>query len=211
MYVYLQTELKARSLQKLIESEMSGLKVTVFGRVADFSKSIKKKPPDAVLALRPILEHAKLKTTMQGLRGGKGSEEYVVLSPGADFTPSLLTEKKKKIGAVDILGRKGMGPFVGKLLGIGKVKVQRVTKLEDLLPLLQFKAAIAILIPSSEVKGFKSRTEMQFNEFKYPGAQVGLPALAVMTDGAKASFTKSFKGMSKKLLSTIKVDKWKSE
>ena len=52
-----------------------------------------------------------------------------------------------------MLGRKGMKVLrLEKLPNAGKVKLKRVVKLEDLLPLLQFEAADAIFVSQTAAK-----------------------------------------------------------
>jgi hypothetical protein len=87
------------------------------------------------------------------------------------------------VGALDLLGRDGMTAFVYTLLGTHP-KLERVTKVEDLLPLLQMQRVEAILVPSrllSEVK-MASRLNLASRELAAP---VGLPTVARLgTSGA---------------------------
>jgi hypothetical protein len=60
------------------------------------------------------------------------TERYALISVGQPVDPASVTS----VGAVDILGRQGMKEFVATLLGVSP-RIECVTKVEDLLPLLQ--------------------------------------------------------------------------
>src|SRR5215475_408049 len=55
LLVFVQTVIKQRALQLLLQETLPGLEVTTVGRVADFGRSLKE-GPDAVLTL-PIVMH----------------------------------------------------------------------------------------------------------------------------------------------------------
>ena len=43
--------------KKMLNSAIPDVDVTVFGRIKDFQKNIKKQPPDAVLSYRPVIDN----------------------------------------------------------------------------------------------------------------------------------------------------------
>ena len=98
---------------------------------------------------------------------------------GADAAPDAASVKT--VGALDQLGREGTNAFVAGLVG-GQVKVERVTKVEDLLPLLQMQRADAVLLPArlfAEIRATSSLNLVQ----KELGGNVGLPAIASVGAG----------------------------
>ena len=123
--------------------------MTVFGRFRDFEEAVARAQPDAVLALQPLLATLSVTPTLQGLRGDRDWEPYVLMSEegAAEGGPAA-----RVVGVVDLLGRTGTQQLVARLLGNPSVELRRVTKLEDLLPLLQFSAAQAVLVPDSAAK-----------------------------------------------------------
>ncbi len=176
LYVFLQTSIKPNALQKLLKKHLTNVDITVFGRFRDFEKGIKAGNHDAVLALPPVLEAQKLKVTLRGMRSSKDSVPYVLMSNGAPIDKNALAGKM--FGVVDILGRKRMAKFVGGVLGLGSTpKIKSVTKTEDLLPLLQFKIADALLLPENDADSLKQKSQMSLVITK-TGASIGLPAVA---------------------------------
>src|SRR5262245_16176062 len=65
VYVFAVTSIRPHVLQKMLETAMPGVSVTVFGRVGDFSRALESAPPDAALAVAPVLGAFNLKADLQ--------------------------------------------------------------------------------------------------------------------------------------------------
>ena len=133
LFVYLPTDVRPNVFQKMLNSAMPEVDITVFGRVRDFQKNLKKQPPDAVLSYRPVIDNEKgVSIGLQGTNKGNADESYVLVSVGKTVEPAA--DKQLVIGVVDLLGRKKMTSFVSALLSAAKApKLKRVSKPEDLL------------------------------------------------------------------------------
>jgi hypothetical protein len=210
MYVFLQSTIKPGALEKALREAMPGVEVTVYGRVADFKNALETKPPDAALALRPVLEEFSLKPELQGFAGGTDSEAYVVVSVEAGLTREALATKV--VGTVDLVGRSRLAAFVTGVLGLPSApKIQTVTKVEDLLPLLQFKAADAVLVPQSAVESLLTRSRMDLQVLKLDGARVGLPAVAFSNPARRAELEKAVTAFPKSINDKVGVESWKKK
>ena len=147
LYVFVPTEVRTNKLQQKISAYCSGVDVTVFGRAKDFHKKVKAVPPTAILSLLPVVEHTLVfSPAIVGLRDGLSSESYVLVSVEKPIELERLNNKK--IGVVDLLGRKPMRTFIEELLQT-QVKLKRVTKTEDLLPLITFSSVDALFVSQS--------------------------------------------------------------
>ncbi len=125
-----------------------------------------------------------------------------MVAPDAQPDP----EKVATVGALDLLGRDGTTSFVHKLLG-AKPKVERVTKVEDLLPLIQMQRADAILLPSrlyADIRG-ASRLNLAQREL---GSKVGLPAVATV-GAAGAQVVAAIAKMSASQSRALGVEEWR--
>src|SRR5262245_53721100 len=80
VYVFAISNMRPHVLQKMLESGMPGVAVSVFGRVGDFARAMDEAPPDAAVAMTPVLEALGHKADMQGMKAGSAFEEYLVLS-----------------------------------------------------------------------------------------------------------------------------------
>jgi len=211
LFVFLQLDLKSNALEQALQKGLPGLAVTVFGRLRDFQDSIATKNPDAIIAIAPLLEQAQAKPALLGLRGGKEWEPYLLVMTGAaagaagPANPSLAG---KTVGIVDLLGRDGTQAFAAAAVGTPDVKIKRVAKIEDLLPLLEFSAADAVLIPSSAVKRFTERTRLAMAVRELPNARVGLPAMAVRNDKARAMIVPAIQKLDAETRSLLGIDSW---
>jgi hypothetical protein len=176
LVVFVQTAVKQRALQAMIQSALSGLSVTAVGRVADFDRALEESP-DAVLTLPIVLEARGMTPQVRGYRNGTPDEPYALI--GVDAPPNAASIKT--VGVVDLLGRDGTNGFVRGLVG-SAVKVERVTKVEDLLPLLQMQRADAVLIPSRLYSDIASTSSLRLMRYELP-TRVGLPAITGLGGG----------------------------
>ena len=205
VFVFLPNDLRARAFEKLLTSAMPGVNIKVFGRLKDFQSNVKKNPPDALLSLRAVLDEQQgISSILQGAIGGKSQESYALIS--VDQPTSL--EPGTVIGVVDVLGRKRMPGFVKKVVNT-KTKVKRVAKPEDLLSLLQFKMADAILLPKANIEGLKAKTELNLVIADAPGS-VYLPAMGFLSTSHKATLAAAVKGLDGEVSKIIRVNSWRA-
>jgi hypothetical protein len=205
LYVFVPTEVRANKLQQKIGSYCSGVDVTVFGRAKDFHNKIKAVPPTAILSLLPVVEHTlSFSNTILGLRNGVNNESYVLVS--IERPLSLDSLYNKKIGVVDLLGRKPMRVFIEELLKT-KIKLKRVTKVEDLLPLITFESVDAIFISETMFKQLKVKSKL--NLVATPlNINIGLASAALSDAIIKDRLKDCLFAFDKKLNSTLGVDQW---
>lgn len=205
VHVFLPLDAKSSVVEKTLQARLSGMGVTVFGRFRDFDDAAASSKPDAVLSVGPVLESRGSKPSLQGTRGGKATEAYVLASVGQPLAGAL---SGKTIGVVDLLSRDGTRSFVTGLLKASDVKIKPVAKVEDLLPLLEFSAADAIVLPSSMLAKFMERTRLPIKTRDLPGAQVGLPAVAVLNPAVRDQVVSAFQKLDGPTKSMLGVDDW---
>ena len=207
VHVFLQLDAKSSVVEKTLQARLPGLAVTVFGRFRDFDDASNTAKPDAVLSIGPVLEARRAGPALQGVRGGKATEPYLLASVGQPLSGSL---SGKTIGVVDLLGREGTQAFIAGLLKTSDVKIKRVAKVEDLLPLLEFSAADGIVLPNSILSKFLERTRLPVKTRELPGAQVGLPAVAVLSPGVREQVVGAFQKLDGPTKNILGVDDWSS-
>jgi hypothetical protein len=205
LYVFLQLDVKPNILEQTLQKQLPAVAVTVFGRFRDFQDVVANKRPDAILAIPPLLDLDHTKPTLQGAKGGRDWEPYVLISAGSAGSGSL---SGKTIGVVDLLGHDGTQAFATAMLKTADVKVKRVAKIEDLLPLLEFSAADAILLPSAVVKRLTERTRLPLAVHELPGAHVGLPAVAVLRAASRDTVVRSLQGLDTDAKGMLGIDNW---
>ena len=206
LYVYLQTDTKVAELERVLKAQLTGLRVTVFGRFRDFEEAMLARPPEAVMGLNLLLNQQGLRTTLQGLRDNPDAETYALVSVGV---PVDVPAAGKTIGAVDLLGREGTQSFVATLAGSADIKVKRVTKSEDLLALLQFAAVDAVLVPKAFVNALTERSRMPLRARDLGGLRIKLPAIGVRDPGARALVLQQIQGLDRATNQILGVDEWR--
>jgi hypothetical protein len=207
LYVFLNTDVKSAVLEKALQAKLPDLTVTVFGRFRDFDEALSSKSPDAVLALQPLLAARKLDPILRGVSNGRDVDNYVLLSGGTALEGTLAN---RTIGAVDFLGRKGTQEFVASLLESPGVRVKLVARVEDLLSLLQFSAADAVLVPSNLVNSFAERSRLALHVRTVPGAPVGRVRLAVLTPSVADLVARQVKSLDLATNQMMGIDGWRS-
>lgn len=205
LYVYLPLDVSPRVLEKGLSAGLPGVSITVFGRYKDFKNAAERDHPDAVMSLRPVLETRNLTPALQASFGGKYSEKYITMAVGV-----ITTLEGKSIGAVDLMGRKDTASFFAHLLALHEPKLTWVTKTEDLLPLLQFQTAEAVLLPERSAGLLRSKSSLNLTITGVPSIEVGLPALAFTGPGG-AAIGAGVRKLPNELNHMIGVDRWQVE
>jgi hypothetical protein len=200
LLVFLHVSLKQRAFQGLLQNALPGVDVTAVGRISDFDRALAD-APDAVLTLPIVLSAKNMRVQLQGQRAGAAEEKYALVAADAAPDPARV----KAIGALDVLGREGTNLFVTRMLGVS-TKVERVTKVEDLLPLLQMQRVDAILIPQRLILDVKSASRINLVPREL-AKQVGLPAVASL-GSAGPSITAGIARLPLGLSQTMGIDAW---
>ena len=201
LLVFLHVAVKQRAFQSELQAALPGTNVTAVGRVADFDRSLSQ-GPDAVLTLPVVLAARGLAPRLRGQRQGSVDEKYSLV--GADSAPD--PRRVAVVGALDLLGREGTTSFVQRLVG-GRPKVERVTKVEDLLPLLQMQRVEAILLPSRLFAELKAASRMNLAQRELSEG-VGLPAVASLT-AAGTDIAQAVSHLPAGLVKALGVDGWR--
>jgi hypothetical protein len=201
LLVYLHLVMKQRALQSALEGALRGIDVTAVGRIADFDRALAA-GQDAVLTLPVVLAARGLTPRLQGTHKGEPEETYVL---GA-VDQGVSANSVKSIGVLDLLGRSETNEFVFRLLE-ARPKVERVTKVEDLLPLLQMQRVECICLPERLFHELKSMSRMNLVRTELR-KKVGLPAVGSI--GAQgADVVASVKGLSLEVSRSLGVDAWR--
>jgi len=179
LLVYLHTAVKQRAFQSLLQSGLPGITTTTVGRIADFERVLSQ-GQDAVLTLPVVLGAVKLSPALRGHRGGSSDEPFALVGTGGSPDPRRVAA----VGALDLLGRDGTNSFVHRIVG-AQPRVERVTKVEDLLPLLQMQRVDAVLLPARLVSELRATSRLPLVE-RTLDQRVGLPAAATVGPGGAA-------------------------
>jgi hypothetical protein len=208
LYIFYPTIARPNTIQDKMQSIFKGVTVTVFGRYIDFSEKIGTDPPNAILTKTALIKQLnKFDVVLKGCRKGATNETYVLLSIDTLLDKNSL-RPEMVIGCIDILGRDGMNSFAAQFFP-SLPKLKRVTKLEDLLSMLSFNMASAILVEDYFVEYFKKTSNQAFSTVTLPCENIGIIALAVK-NGEKAEKTITvLKNADKSIISFFTIDSWK--
>lgn len=201
LLVFLHVAVKQRAFQGELQAALSGIDVTAVGRIADFDRALQD-GPDSVLTLPVVLAARGLEPKLRGRHLGALDESYVLV--GADTIPDAA--RVQTVGALDLLGREGTNAFVEQLLG-AHPKVERVTKVEDLLPLLQMQRVDAILLAARLFPDLRASSRLSLMQ-KELARKVELPALANLGSGG-AQIMAAVTRLPSRLSSAVGVDEWR--
>jgi hypothetical protein len=201
LLVHLHVFMKQRAFQTLLEAGLPGVTATAVSRIADFERALED-APDAVLTLPIVLGAKGLPLSLRGAMGGSTEERYALLGSGGPPDPVQVVS----VGALDVLGRDGTNRFVRSFVNAA-AHVERVTKLEDLLPLLQMQRVEAVLLPARLIPELRAASRLPLAE-SVLAATVGLPAVAnTGTNGS--SVLAAISKMPKDLSRLLGVDEWR--
>ncbi len=208
LYVFVPTEVRATAIQEEIQQSCPSINVTVFGRGKDFQKQVAEAKPDAIISLIPVIEQSsEYQPVIKGIYAGNEHEQYVLVS--IDKALDIKNLAGLKIGVVDLMGRKSMGEFINHLFQ-AEIKLTRVTKQEDLLPLLTFASADGIFISQRTFDELKSKSQMNLVATQL-NIKVGLAGTGLANNADKDTLLKCVQSFSSSLNATLGVDKWQSK
>jgi hypothetical protein len=200
LLVYLHVAVKQRAFQSLLGAGLPGITTTAVGRVADFERALQD-APDAVLTLPVVLAAQGLTPALRGLTRGSPEERYSLVGTGAPPEANRVAS----VGALDLLGRDGTNRFVKRLVG-QQARVERVTKIEDLLPLLQMQRVDAVLLPARLVGDLRTASRLPLVQRDLE-LTVALPA-AANTGPAGAAVLTAISKMPKDVSKLLGVEEW---
>lgn len=211
LYVFYPSLVRPIAIQEALARKCPGLSVTVFGRLNDFQAKVAADAPDAILAQPAVLrQYAPYAAKLQGLRNGSPTEAYVLLSIDSPVDPARMDGVT--LGVVGLLERKPMSDFVKRLVS-GNPRLDRVTKVEDLLPLLTFRTVAAVLVSEAVAKEFRRKSQVNLVSAGLHGAKVELASLAVRRAGTagplESQIVKAIQGLGAAELELLGVDAWK--
>jgi hypothetical protein len=201
LLVYLHVAVKQRAFETLLQTALPEVTPTAVGRIADFDRAFAE-GTDAVLTLPIVLSVKGLTPALRGYSKGEADERYALIGSGATLDPA----KVSAVGALDVLGREGTTAFVRRLVS-PQARVERVTKVEDLLPLLQMQRVDGVIAPSRLFPALQAMSRLPLSPRDLDG-KVGLPAMAAVGPGG-AAILKLVPKMPMSLSRMLGVDQWR--
>jgi hypothetical protein len=211
VFVFYPSLARPLAIQDALSKKCPGLEITVFGRLADLQAMVERENPAAIVAQNAVLrQFPAYQAKLQGTLKGSATEDYVLLS--IDKPVDVAKVSGEAIGVVGMLDRKQMDGFVGGLLP-GTPRINRVTKVEDLLPLLIFQSVSAVLVSEANMREFQKKSQARLVEVKLDKAKVGLVTAGILAGGTdtarEAEIIKALKGLDGGTLGLLGVDGWK--
>jgi len=213
LFVYIPSTIRPAVFEKQLQKDCPSLNVTFYGHHRPLSKAIRQAAPAAFISLEPVVDQTRydmFERALTGMRDGKDWEPYLLLSREVIDKSKL---DQIDIGVVDILSRSKMKVMLSEMLGIEAPKYTPVTKMADLLALLQVKQADGILVRQELAKTyFRRRTEMTLFDNVVPSAKMGLPVLVVLkgVDPAqKQALIDAIKALGNEMNAKLGVELWK--
>jgi hypothetical protein len=205
LIVYVHSSVKTRALENALAQRMPAVDVTVYGRYRDFARELGR--VDAAMAVQPVLSAHGLPLDLKGVRGGHDTEPFVLLSIGATLERSQF--KRLRVGAVDLLGRERTARFVATLLELpSPPEIKYVVKSEDLLPLLQFQSANAVLLSEAEAARLKSLSKLDLRVTRL-GQSVGLAAVSFRTEQGRRVIKPSITALDVDTNRKLGIEAWR--
>ena len=94
VYVFLHTALKTKALESVLSKALNGRDVTAFSRLKDLEGAVAAEPPAAIVSYPPVLASLGQTIALQGQKGRKSNEPYVLLAVGEAYTEDQLNGKR---------------------------------------------------------------------------------------------------------------------
>lgn len=206
LFVYYSTLARPSAIQKMLDEHCRGIQVTVFGRLDDFHAMVSEQKPDAILTIPEVVEG--LKGYEPKLKGGHhGSDRDSSLLVGLEPASSP-GAAAAVVGLVGSLDREKEEAALRAYIP-GSPRFRRVTKVEDLLPLLLFRSVTGIVVTHETLEQFRKRSETKLVVSMEWPSSTGLITLAVRKGQPDAPFISAMRTLDAKGLEMLGIDRWK--
>ena len=163
LQVYTTSTIPVKEREKALKSDaaLNGTEVTVFGKFSEFSSSLKNSKPKFLMVPSAYTSYNEdYKPVFQFVKGGQSNFKFLILSVKSEWSKEATA--KGSVGIVDELGRKQTSAFIKDQVGAFK-RVKRVTKTDDLMPLLVLENANYIIIRPKNYEILKSKFTAKTN------------------------------------------------
>ncbi|MCM8526635.1 MAG: hypothetical protein NE327_08975 [Lentisphaeraceae bacterium] len=154
--VYQTSTIPVKDREKALKGDasLSGIQVTVFGQFREFESANKTAAKYVIMPSSWIKYNSEYKPVYQFSKDGQTNTKLMILTTKPEWTMENIG--KGKAGIVDELGRKNTKKYVQDIAGKFKL-IKRVTKPEDLMPLLVLENADYIIIRSDNYEVLKKK------------------------------------------------------
>ena len=154
--VYLTSTIPVKEREKSLKSDaaLSGMQVTVFGQFREFDSANKTKAKYLIVPSSFVKYNPEYKAVYQFGKDGHSNTKFLILATKPEWTIDKFSAGK--VGIVDELGRKDTKTYVTDIAGKFKL-IKRVTKPDDLMPLLVLENADYIIVRSDNYEILKKK------------------------------------------------------
>lgn len=206
LFVFYPTTLYPQFLQAKMATKFPGVSVQVLGRYEDFLLQVQTSSPEIIVTVPELASQLPSYTVvLQGEEKGSKTQQYFFLSLNPKFTEKNASQSL--IGVIDFLGKKDMESGLQKVYGSG-IRLKRIRKVEDLLPLLMYNMVDAILIPDHFIPFFKKQSSVPF--YTYPSLyKTQLVSVSVKNGTNPKKVLPRLDSLGTELFTLFGVEKWK--
>lgn len=200
MRVFFPTVIPVKDREKVLKKDpaLNSIDITVLGKFREFKIANRNKAKFIIVPYSYTKYQSEYKPIFQFCRNGKSYERMMILSVENNYFSQNLNNAK--IGIVDELERKPTKSHIREIAGSFKI-IKRVTKPEDLYPLLILQNADCIIIRPQDyyILSQKFTTKTTIIGYSEP---IKLPVLCVLQD-KEGSIRNNFENISPETLKVL--------
>lgn len=183
LFIFFPQDARKETVQQDIAQACPNMRVTVFDRAESFWRALQNSSPSAILTTGLAFNHLDNYIPMhEGTLNNTTAPPYHLIAiDQSPPTPRQLNQKR--IGVLNELGRRPGHQYYKKIL-TANIKLKQVSKPQDLLPLLTFKAVDFLMVNQGTMRYLKrtSKQTLQSRDIKLniplavAGAHTAAPA-----------------------------------
>lgn len=195
------------AIQKVLSQHIQGTEVKVFARLEDFRALVQSERPTAILAQPAVIRAmGGYRTALQGTRKGAPDEPCQLLSIDSGVDPDRMAGIT--IGVFGSMERDSLEAFVRRSIP-GNPRIRRVTKVEDLLPMLIFHLVTAVLVDRSTIDVFRMKSQANLIAAPLAGCLMEKVVFATREDEGGKDLVRKFGKIRTGDLAVLGVDAWR--
>ena len=207
LQVYTTSTIPVKEREKALKSDsaLSGTEITVFGKFSEFSSSLKNSKPKFLMVPATFVTYnPDYRAVYQFTKGGQSNFKFKILSVNDEWNKNNM--EKGSVGIVDELGRKQTSAFIKDEVGKFK-RVKRVTKTDDLMPLLVLENANFIIIRPQNYEILKAKYTAKTN-LVGESKTINYPVICALKDIPDSEVSK-FANLSQAVIKALGFDELK--
>ncbi|MEL7371357.1 MAG: PEGA domain-containing protein, partial [Myxococcota bacterium] len=207
IYVLAPSGVDAEGLRRGLRRHLNDVEVTLFSNESALKAKAAAMPPSAVLGPSALISSLGWSPRLRTAGAAESNSAVYLVSVGAPLERDKWSSAT--VGVVSVNSRTDAARYVQKSLQLPSApKVRKVSKTDDLLPLLQFKMVDAVLVNAVRLPRLKNRTKLALSTQQVASSEEEGLAAGFSDAASRADIEQQLLGLNRSARDEMGTGKW---